>query len=336
MQYQWLKELVEIDSPSGYTHEAANYVKSVLTEMGYSPSLTNKGAVVCNLGEQPELVVAAHIDTLGGIVSKINSDGTLRISKVGGPSLNAYEGCYVRVRTLDDKVINGTFLINNPSVHVNAKLGSTERSPENMHVRLDELVENEKDVKKLGINIGDFVCFEPYYTESESGYIKSKFMDNKASCYVLLQIAKLMKDANQTAPVQLFFSNYEEVGHGASSGYADTIKDMLCLDMGVVGDGCAGTETACSICAKDSTGPYDYGFRKQLVELCEKNNIPYKLDIYPFYGSDGSAALRAGHNFKVALIGMGVSASHGVERTHKKGVEATVDLCMAYIKNRFS
>jgi len=105
--------------------------------------------------------------------------------------------------------------------------------------------------------------------------------------------------------------------------------------MGVVGKGTSGEEIACSICAKDSSGPYDYEMRRKLVQLAKGNNIDYRLDVYPYYGSDGSAALRAGNDYRVGLIGPGVSASHGVERTHQKGIVATIDLCMAYIEASF-
>ena len=328
-----LEKLVNIDSPSGFTKEACEFIHATLKDLGYSPEYTAKGAVTCNLGDNPSLVLAAHTDTLGGIVSQIKSDGTLRISNVGGPLLPSYEGCYVRIHTLKEKVFTGTFLLDNPAVHVNKEASSKKREITNMHVRIDEEVENQKDVKALGVSIGDFVCFEPYYTETESGFIKSKFMDNKASCFVLFELAKELKGRN--LPIQLFFSNYEEVGHGAATGYAEGIDEMLCLDMAVVGTNQDGREHLCSICAKDSSGPYDYEMRKKLVALAEKNNIAYCQDIYPFYGSDGSAALRAGNDFRVALIGMGVSASHGVERTHKKGIQATIDLCLAYIEDKF-
>tara|TARA_B100001093_G_C26802687_1_gene1004141 strand:+ start:807 stop:1814 length:1008 start_codon:yes stop_codon:yes gene_type:complete len=333
MNTDLLKHLVNIDSPSGFTKEACAFIHETLSSYGLSPRFTAKGAVVCNLGEKPSLVLAAHVDTLGGIVSQINSNGTLRISKVGGLLLPSFEGCYVRVHTLEGKTLTGTFLLDNPAIHVNRESGTKKREITNMHIRIDEEVENVKDVQKLGVSIGDFVCFEPYYTETKSGFVKSKFMDNKASCFVLFEVARQLKDSN--VPVQLFFSNYEEVGHGAAAGYADTIEEMLCLDMAVVGDQQAGRETLCSICAKDSSGPYDYEMRKTLVQLAKVNKIPYCQDIYPFYGSDGSAALRAGNDFRVGLIGMGVSASHGIERTHKKGIQATIDLCLSYIEDKF-
>ncbi|MEZ4978424.1 MAG: M42 family metallopeptidase [Chitinophagales bacterium] len=332
MNTESLRNLVNIDSPSGFTEEACKYVFDLLSSYGYSPRYTAKGAVVCNLGEQPSLVLAAHVDTLGGIVSKINSDGSLRISNVGGLLLPSFEGSYLRIRTMKNKVYTGTLLLDNPAAHVNKEAANLKRDISNMHVRIDEEVATAEDVQKLGIAIGDFVCFEAYYTETSSGFIKSKFMDNKASCFVLFEIARILQEEGRSAPVQLFFSNYEEVGHGASTKFESSIKEMLCLDMAVVGQGQAGKEDLCSICAKDSSGPYDYSMRKSLLELAEKNNIAHCQDVYPYYGSDGSAALRAGNDLRVALIGMGVSASHGIERTHKKGIQATIDLCLAYIK----
>jgi putative aminopeptidase FrvX len=331
--YNSLKDLVEIHSPTGYTTEAGNYIYNFLSSLGYSPEYSNKGAVKCRLGENPVLAIAAHIDTLGAIVSGINKNGTLRISQLGGWPPNSFEGEYVTVITLDNKKITGTLLIDNPSAHANNLIVNTERKLEKMHIRLDEEVHSKKDVEDLGIRIGDIIAFDTRYQELSSGFIKSRFMDNKAGCYVLMELAK--KYQNKNIPVELFFSVYEEVGHGGTCGYASSIEELLVIDMGVLGDACEGDEYSCSICAKDSSGPYDYEFRKKLVNLAETNKIPFKLDVYPFYGSDGSAALRAGKDYRVALIGPGVAASHGVERTHKKGIEATIALCEAYIESKF-
>lgn len=331
---QTLRELVAIDSPSGYTHKAEEYVVNLLTSYGYKPRRTKKGAVACAFGDKPKLAIAAHLDTLGAVVSQILGDGTLRISQVGGLSLTGFEGGYCRIYTMDEKVYTGTLLLDNPAEHVNKKINGTMRELDNMHIRLDEEINSAKDIAALGINVGDFICFEPHYQELESGYIKSRFMDNKAGCYVLFELAKYF--AGKNLPVEIFFSNYEEVGHGGTCGYSESIEDLLVIDMGIVGRNHTGKETACTICAKDSTGPYNYAMRKDLVKICQDNNIPFVQDIYPFYGSDGSAALRAGHDFRVALIGMGVSASHGVERTHKKGIQATIDLCKAYIEKFYA
>lgn len=329
--YNTLKELIAIDSPTGFTDNACKYVFDLLTSYGYSPEYTNKGALKCALGKNPTLAIAAHIDTLGAIVSGIKPNGTLSFSLLGGLSLTGAEGEYVKIVTHSGKIYTGTILINNPSVHANNEKEKTERSIKSMHIRVDAEVYSKDDVEKLGIGVGDIICVDVKYQELESGYIKSRFLDNKAGCYVLFELARRLKEQGKEVPVEIFFSNYEEVGHGGTVGYSPSVKELLVIDMGVLGDDCQGNEVSCSICAKDSSGPYDYEFRKKLVDLANKNNIPYKVDVYPFYGSDGSAALRAGNDFKVALIGMGVAASHGTERTHKKGIEATIDLCMAYM-----
>ncbi len=334
MDYSSLEKLVKIDSPSGFTAKAEDFTFSLLSDLGWRPKHTNKRAVTCQFGDKPRLAIAAHLDTLGGVVKEIKDDGTLGLSRVGGLSFNAYEGAYCRIHTIEGKQYTGTFLINNPAVHVNPDLRTAKREEQTMHIRLDEEVSKKDEVKKLGIRVGDFICFETHYEETPAGFIKSKYMDNKAGCFVLYELAKQLK--GKQVPVEIFFSNFEEVGHGGTVGYAETIEELLVIDMGVVGSGCAGKETACSICAKDSTGPYDYEFRKRLVKCAEEKNIPFEIDIYPFYGSDGSAALSAGNDFRVGLIGPGVSASHGIERTHKKGIEATVNLCLAYIEKHFA
>ncbi len=332
--YKTLEELVNIDSPTGYTEKACEYIVKVLTDIGYKPEYTNKGAVRCKLGEQPTLAIAAHVDTLGAIVSGVKGDGTLSFSPLGGLLLTSAEGEYVNVITHSGKVFTGTLLFDNPSAHANKSRETEHRGLENMHIRLDEEVYKKEDVTKLGIGTGDIIAFEPRYREYENGFIKSRFMDNKAGCYVLFELARYCKEKGLAPPVEIFFSNYEEVGHGGTVGYSNSVSELLVIDMGVLGDACEGSEVKCSICAKDSSGPYDYEFRRKLVDLAKAHNIPHAVDVYPYYGSDGSAALRAGKDYKVALIGPGVAASHGVERTHKKGIEATIDLCIKYIASR--
>lgn len=330
-RYKTLNELIAIDSPTGYTGNASQYIFDLLTSYGFSPTYTNKGAVKCALGKNPKVAIAAHVDTLGAIVSGIKANGTLSFSLLGGLSLTGAEGEYVKIITHSGKIFTGTILINNPSVHANNEKEKTQRSIKSMHIRIDEEVYTKEGVRKLGIGVGDIICVDVKYQELESGYIKSRFLDNKAGCYVLFELARRLKEQGKEVPVEIFFSNYEEVGHGGTVGYSPGIEELLVIDMGVLGDDCEGDEVSCSICAKDSSGPYDYEFRKRLVNLAQQNNIPYKVDVYPFYGSDGSAALRAGNDFRVGLIGMGVAASHGTERTHVKGIEATIDLCLAYV-----
>jgi len=333
IDYKPLEELIHLDSPTGFTHRATEYIFDFLARLGYSPSYTRKGAVTCALGDSPRRALAAHTDTLGAMVCGVRDNGTLSISPIGGLSLNMAEGEYVRIYTMSGKVFTGTFLLDDPSVHANRHTATKKREQWNMHVRLDEVVEAKKDVEKLGIQNGDFICFEPRYQELDSGFIKSRFLDNKAGCFALFEVARQLAAEGTSLPVELFFSNYEEVGHGGATGFSDGVEELLVIDMGVLGEACEGRERSCSICAKDSSGPYDYGLRTRLVELAQKHSIPYVLDVYPFYGSDGSAALRAGNDLRVGLIGPGVAASHGVERTHRAGVEATIDLCLTYARS---
>ncbi len=330
-----LQSLIEIDSPTGYTHHAADYIESVLHSYGLQPVRTPKGAVRCALGPDPRLELAAHTDTLGAIVSGFNANGTLRFSLLGGPLLPSFEGGYVRVHTMSGGVLTGTLLLNDPSAHANNKAGSAERTVDSMHIRLDEHVKGPNDVRGLGVRIGDIIAFDPKYTALANGYIKSHFLDNKAGCYVLFEVARQITEEGRTVPVELFFSTYEEVGHGGAPSLSSSIDEILVIDMGVVGDKLEGSERLCSICAKDSGGPYDYGFRTRLVELAESHAIPHAVDVYPFYSSDGTAAWRAGVDARVALIGPGVHASHGMERAHVEGIAATVDLSVAYINDRF-
>jgi len=308
-----------------------SYLEKFLKENEVNFYYTNKGALIAGNHPKPELVVIAHVDTLGAMVKEILPDGHLAFSRIGGLVLPTFEGEYCTIITRKGKKFRGTLLLRNPSAHVNREVGKKERKEENMYIRLDELVEKREDTEKLGIRPGDFIAFDPKF-EYVNGFVKSHFLDDKASVAAILDLIIDMKDELEKYPVAFFFSPYEEVGHGGSAGYPPTTKELLVVDMGVVGEGVSGKETAVSIAAKDTTGPYDYDMTNRLIELAEENNIPYVVDVFPYYGSDGSAALRAGWDFRVALIGPGVHASHGMERTHVKGLLATKELIRAYIK----
>jgi len=329
-----LRGILDIPSPTGYTGEVMNHIARMLDEEGIKSYYTNKGALVAGNHPNPELVVAAHVDTLGAMVKEVMSNGHLSFTRVGGLHLPAFEGEYCTVITRSGKRYRGTLLLKNPSVHVNREAGKKERKEENMYIRLDELVEKREDTEKLGIRPGDFIAFDPKF-EYVNGFVKAHFLDDKASAAVLIDLMLDLKDSLNELPVAFFFSPYEEVGHGGSAGYPSSTKELLVVDMGVVGDGVYGKETAVSIAAKDSSGPYDYGMTTRLIELAEKNDIPHVVDVFPYYGSDGSAALRAGWDLRVALIGQGVHASHGMERTHIDGILATKELIKAYIEDKF-
>ncbi|ASJ10730.1 glucanase [Thermococcus sp. P6] len=329
-----LREILEIPSPTGYTGEVMEQISSLLNGKGIGTYYTNKGALVAGNHPEPELVVAAHVDTLGAMVRGILPDGHLSFTRIGGLNLPAFEGEYCTTITRSGKRYRGTLLLRNPSVHVNREAAKKERTEENMYIRLDELVEKKEDTEKLGIRPGDFIAFDPKF-EYVNGFIKAHFLDDKASVAVLIDLMLDLKSALGDLPVAFFFSPYEEVGHGGSAGYPGSMKELLVVDMGVVGEGVAGKETAVSIAAKDSSGPYDYGMTTKLIELAEKRDVPHVVDVFPYYGSDGSAALRAGWDVRVALVGPGVHASHGMERTHIEGLLATKKLLRAYIEEKF-
>ncbi|MBR6569483.1 MAG: M42 family metallopeptidase [Clostridia bacterium] len=327
-------QLLAIDSPTGYTKNVTDYLIHTLEGMGFSPVRNRKGSVCCTLGgEGRPLALAAHVDTLGLMVRTIKGNGRLMFTRVGGPSYQAVETENVTVVTRDGRRYSGVVQLHNASTHVNHDMDGEKRSDSTLEVLLDENVSTREEVEALGISAGDFICLDPRARVSESGYIRGRFLDDKLSAGMLLALAKGVADKAITLArkTTIFFSVYEEVGHGASTGLPADTEELLVVDMGCVGDDLNCTEMQVSICAKDSGGPYDYAMTTALINLCKENEIDYAVDIYPYYGSDAGTALRSGMDIGYALIGAGVYASHGYERSHMKGVENTLKLIEAYV-----
>ena len=336
--YAWemTAELLAIDSPSGFTHNAAQWVKSAFEKLGFDAQITTKGGVLVDLGGENAadgLLLAAHADTLGCMVAEIKGNGRLRIVNVGGMNANNAEAENCRVVTKFNGSYEGTLQLCNASIHVNGDYGDTKRKFDAMEVVLDECVQSADDVKKLGISVGDFVCFEPRTRVTASGYIKSRFLDDKLSVGILLGFAKFLRDENLTPErrVYVHVTVYEEVGHGGSASVPAGVTEAISVDMGCVGDGLECTERQVSICAKDSGGPYSYEVVKKLIAAAQKENADYAVDIYPHYGSDVEATLGAGYDLRHGLIGAGVYASHGYERSHRDGVLNTLRVLKGYI-----
>lgn len=328
-----LKKLTVADSPTGFTDAAAKLVFEELTALGYNPSYTKKGGVLCELSggnTDDGLFLTAHIDTLGGMVAEVKGNGRLRLTGLGGLSPQNTEAENVTVYTRDGRTYEGTFQLINASVHVNKDYRTAERSFDTMEVVLDEAVASKEETEALGIETGCIVCFDPRTRVTAGGYIKSRFLDDKLSAAILLGFAKAAKEKPLPRAVWLHFTVFEEVGHGGCASVPAEVSEMLCVDMGCVGEGLSCTERDVSICVKDSHGPYHYGMTSELVRLAKEQNIGYAADVYPFYGSDADAALGAGHDLRHALIGAGVYASHGYERSHKDGAENTFRLICAY------
>jgi aminopeptidase len=325
-----------IPSPSGFTIKATEYLMEQLKGMGFKPEYTRKKAIIVDLGGKGSpVVLAAHVDTLGAMVRAIKSNGRLRYTTIGWYPGNNIESETCVIHTRDGKEYTGTFQMNEPAAHVNNDLSKDKRDDKNIEVVIDEKVSSIEEVKKLGISAGDFISLDPRTKVTRSGYIKSRHLDDKASTGILLSLAQLIAEEKiiLNRRVYLLFTTYEEVGHGGSAGIPANIVEMISVDMGAVGDDLETNELKVSICAKDSGGPYDYDVTSRLIELAKEHKLNYAVDIYPYYGSDVEATLRAGFDLKHALIGPGVAASHGYERTHREGLENTLKLLAVYLKN---
>ncbi len=329
-------ELLAIDSPTGYTRAAEDFVLREFSALGYSAQRTVKGGILIDLGGKnadDALLLEAHADTLGGMVAEIKGSGRLRIVNVGGLNANNTEAENCRVVTKFDGIYEGTLQLCNASLHVNGDYGSTQRKWDTVEVVLDEKVGSADDVKKLGISVGDFVCFEPRTRLTKSGYIKSRFLDDKLSVGILLGFAKYLRDEGLTPErrVYVHVTVYEEVGHGGAASVPAGVTEAISVDMGCVGEGLQCTEHQVSICAKDSGGPYSYEVVQKLIAAAKKEKADYAVDIYPHYGSDVEATLSAGHDLRHGLIGAGVYASHGYERSHVDGVRNTLLVLKGYL-----
>lgn len=328
-----IEGLVNIPSPSGYTGQVMEWIEERVRGVGFAVSYNRKGGMLIEVPGKTDRVLglSAHVDTLGAMVRSVRPDGRLAIVSIGGFMMQSVEGSYCKVLTRDGREFTGTVETVQPSVHTWDDPRGLKREEANMAVNLDEIVRSREDVEDLGVGPGDFVAFEPKFQLTAGGFIKSRHLDDKASAAVLLGLLKYLHDENRKPEQTLIIalSNYEEVGHGCSF-IPEGVEEFLALDMGALGDDLSGDEYKVSICAKDSSGPYDFAMTNRLIALAKEYGIDYAVDIFPHYGSDVSAALKAGRNIRGALIGQGVWASHGQERTHLKGLEQTFRLLAAY------
>jgi putative aminopeptidase FrvX len=326
--------LCQIPSPTGFTDTICENLMERLQKLGFEPYQSHKGSVIaCLGGEGNPLVLAAHVDTLGAMVRSIKGNGAIRFTKIGGYPENNIENETCLVHTRSGKSIGGTFYLTTPSVHVYDNVGSATRNDTTVELILDEVVKSKEDVEKLGIRVGDFISINPRTILTESGFVKSRHLDDKASAGILITLAEWIKE-NQISlnrKVYILFTTYEEVGHGGAAGIPEDTTEMISVDMGALGDDLSCDEFKVSICAKDSGGPYHYHLTGRLIQIAEEKNIAHAIDIYPRYGSDVEATLSAGYDIRHGLIGPGVFASHGYERTHSDALYATLQLLSEYI-----
>lgn len=325
---KYIEQLMAIDSPSGFTNNAVEYLENFAKKFNVDYEITNKGNlnIIFKVNDNKEYTqYCSHIDTLGLMVRSINSDGSLRLTTIGSPIVSSLYGEYVKIYTRTGKCYTGTLLVDSPSMHV-FPYHDKKVDIDNLILKIDEDVFSKSDVIELGITTGAFVCFDPKF-KITNNFIKSRFLDDKAVAGLFLEVIEeiVIQEISLKENTIFSFSTYEEQGHGMSY-VCENVTKIYPIDMGCVGKDLSGSEYKVSICAKDSSGPYDYELTNELIEISQKLNLDYAIDIYPRYGSDGSAAMRAGNDLKVALFGPGVSASHGMERTNIKSLFNTYSL----------
>jgi putative aminopeptidase FrvX len=336
----FLLELLATPSPSGNTEQAVSLLERYLEQKVQAATLqrTVKGGLVATLtgrSDNASCAVSAHVDTLGAMVKEVKENGRLRLAALGGYLPATIVGEYCILETASGHRLTGTVLLVKQSVHIHRGNEINEQGLDlnNVEVRLDERTRNRAETEALGVRVGDFVAWDPRVIVTDSGFVKSRHLDDKAGVAAVVAAMEALSrsDIVPALTTHFYFSNYEEVGHGGASGVPAGVNELIVVDMGVVGEGQAGDEFSVSICVKDGTGPYDLGLRRRLVALAEAAQIPYKLDVYHNYASDGTAALRAGLDARVALIGPGVDGSHAYERTHLSAIECTARLLLEYV-----
>ena len=329
--------LLAIPSPSGCTERAISWLEEEFTALGCEHWRGVKGGLIVDFGGRDDanaLLLESHCDTLGGMVAQIKPNGRLRLTNIGGMNANNAEAENAVLLARNGREYEGTLQLIDASIHVNGDYNDTKRSWDSVEFVLDEDVTSPEDVRALGIGVGDYVCFDPRTRVTASGYIKSRYLDDKLSVGMLLALAKYLRDESITLPRRTYahITVYEEVGHGGCASVPTGVTEALVVDMGCVGEGLDCTERMVSICAKDSSGPFCREIVLKLIDAAERSGAKYAVDVYPHYSSDVATTLRAGSDVKHGLIGAGVYASHGYERSHRDGVENTLKLLISYLQ----
>ncbi len=329
-----LRRLIAAPSPVGYYEEINPVMEELAAELGYEVTYDRKHTVYITMeGEDSSktVMIGGHLDTLGMMVRKIESDGTIRTRNLGGLNYYSLDGETVTIHTLDGRKYTGLMVCQSHSTHVFEDARSLERKENTMLISLDEKVSSREDVEKLGISHGDFISIEPHFEVTKNGYIKTRFIDDKAAVAAIFGMAKYFKDSGKKPKYRtlLAFPHYEEIGHGGAY-IPEEVEEFVAVDIGLIGPDYNGHEKGVSICCKDFHTPYDRGLTKRIIGQAQKAGCDYAVDIFYRYGTDASAALKCGNNVYAAALGMACYCSHGVERTHIDGIENTARLLAAY------
>ena len=331
------KHLVSVPSPVSYYEEINPVMEQYARELGVPFQYDRKHTiyfVVDGEDNSKTVLVGAHLDTLGMVVRNVQKDGTLQIRRLGGLNFTSLEGETVTVHTRDGRKYTGLCVCKSHSTHVFDDARTLPRDEDTMIISLDEHVHSEEEVRALGILNGDVISFEPNF-EYTNGFIKSRFIDDKACVAAVLGALKYLKENNLKPKYRtlLAFPHYEEINHGGAY-VPKEVEEYVAVDIGLIGPENDGTEHGVSICAKDAFSPYDRGLTTRLINLAQSSNCNYAVDVFYHYGTDANAAIRAGNNVYAAAFGMGCYCSHGRERTHIDGVENTAKLVVAYMLDK--
>ncbi len=332
----FLLSLLNTPSPTGFTDRAVRLVERELSALNVTGERTRKGALRWTVPGAPggrHVTFSAHVDTLGAMVKTLKPNGRLTLTQIGGYDWGTVEGAYVRVHTQAGREVTGTIVNTKQSTHVwGQELRDLKRDAHNLEVRLDEMTDSAAGTRALGIEVGDFVSFEPRAELTPSGYLKSRHLDNKAAVAIFLAVTRALQAQAAPFTASFYISTYEEVGHGAATGIPAATDELIAVDMATIGEGQNSSEHHVTLCVKDSSGPYDHALGNRLRVAAARAGLELRVDIYPYYGSDASAAWRAGGDYPAALIGPGVDASHAYERMHTDSLVATADLMLAYLQ----
>lgn len=330
--------ILNIPSPSGYTDEVVTYVANELNRLGIPLELTRRGAIRATIAgkvSSPDRAIVVHLDTIGAMVRALKDNGRCEVSPVGTWSARFAEGA--RCTVLGDETrIRGTILPLKASGHAfNEEVDTQETSWDNVELRVDEFANDAAELAKLGIRIGDFLAIDPRPELSDSGFINSRHLDDKAGVAALLAAAKAIVEAELELPVDchLLFTISEEIGYGASSVLHQDVAEMVAIDNATPAPGQNSKETGVTVAMKDQVGPFDYHLTHKLIDLCKTHEVRFQRDVFRFYRSDTASAIEAGNDIRTALLCFGVDASHGYERTHLHSLRSLAELLTLYVQS---
>ena len=331
----YFKRMVEIPSPVAYYTLMNPVMEQLAGELDCEVTYDNKHTAYIALDGEDNgrtVLIGAHLDTLGLIVRKIDADGLIRVRQLGGVNYASLEGETVTIHTRNGRAYTGLMTCQSHSAHVFDDTHTSPRNEKTMMIILDEPVRSKEEVNALGIRHGDLISIDPRCQITPNGYLKSRFIDDKAGVACCLVAIKYLKEHGLKPQYRTVFAfpYVEEIGLGGTYVLPE-VSEFISIDIGLIGPGLDGDERKVSICAKDNTTPYDYELTTRLIRLAEQNDIDHAVDVFYSYGADANTALKAGNNLRAAVFGMAVWCSHAMERTHIDGLSGTCDLLLSYL-----